>query len=43
MKFQIDEKNKMEMSDFVIMNNKTIDDLKKQVDFLSKVLKALQR
>ena len=42
MKFQIDEKNKMEMSDFVIMNNKTIDDLKKQVDFLSKVLKALQ-
>lgn len=42
MKFQIDEKRKMEMSDFVIMNNKTIDDLKKQVDFLSKVLKALQ-
>jgi len=42
MKFQIDEKNKMEMSDFVIMNNKTVDDLKKQVDFLSKVMKALQ-
>lgn len=42
MKFQIDEKSKMEMSDFVIMNNKTVDDLKKQVDFLSKVLKALQ-
>ncbi len=42
MKFQIDEKIKMEMSDFVIMNNKTIDDLKMQVDFMSKVLKALQ-
>ena len=42
MKFQIDEKNKMEMSDFVIMNNKTVNNLKKQVDFLSKVLKALQ-
>jgi len=43
MKFQIDEKNKMEMSDFVIMNNKTVDDLKKQVDFLGKVMKALQK
>lgn len=43
MKFQIDEKSKMEMSDFVIMNNKTIPDLKKQVDFLSMVLKALQK
>lgn len=43
MKFQIDEKKKMEMSDFVIMNNKTTDDLKKQVDFLSMVLKALQK
>ncbi|MEO6694875.1 MAG: dephospho-CoA kinase [Ignavibacteria bacterium] len=42
MKFQLDENRKMEMSDFVIMNNKTVDDLKKQVDFLSKVLKALQ-
>ena len=43
MKFQIDEKSKMEMSDFVIMNNKSIADLKKQVDFLSMVLKALQK
>ncbi|MBK7446617.1 MAG: dephospho-CoA kinase [Ignavibacteria bacterium] len=42
MKFQIDEKIKMEMSDFVIMNNKTVDDLKMQVEFMSKVLKALQ-
>ena len=42
MKFQIDEKIKMEMSDFVIMNNKTVEDLKMQVDFMSKVLKALQ-
>ncbi len=42
MKFQIDEKIKMEMSDFIIMNNKTVDDLKIQVNFMSKVLKALQ-
>lgn len=41
MKFQIDDKKKMEMSDFVIMNNKGIDELKKQVDFLSRVLKAM--
>ena len=41
MKFQIDEKSKMSMSDFVIMNNKSLDDLKIQVDFLGTVLKAL--
>ncbi|HQY21293.1 MAG TPA: dephospho-CoA kinase [Ignavibacteria bacterium] len=41
MKFQIDERKKMEMSDFVIINNKTLKDLKIQVDFLSKILKAL--
>ena len=43
MKFQMDERKKLAMSDFVIMNNKTIDDLKVQVDFLSTVLKALAR
>lgn len=42
MKFQLDDKSKMEMSDFIIINNKTEDYLKKQVDFLSMVLKALQ-
>jgi len=41
MKFQIDEKKKMELSDFVIINNKSLKDLKIQVDFLSKILKAL--
>ena len=41
MKFQIDERKKMEMSDFVIINNKTVKELKIQVDFLSTVLKAL--
>lgn len=41
MKFQMDEKKKMEMSDFVLVNNKTLSDLKVQVDFLSTVLKAL--
>ena len=41
MKFQIDDKRKMSMSDFVIINNKTLKDLKMQVDFLSTVLNAL--
>lgn len=42
MKFQMDDKSKMAMSDFVIINNKKLSDLKIQVDFLSKVLKALK-
>ncbi|MEO8446468.1 MAG: dephospho-CoA kinase [bacterium] len=42
MKFQIDEKEKMTMSDFVVMNNKTLEDLKVQVDFLGTVLKSLK-
>lgn len=41
MKYQLEDKKKMEMSDFVIMNNKSLEELKKQVDFLSRVLKAL--
>jgi dephospho-CoA kinase len=41
MKFQIDDKSKISMSDFVLVNNKTLEDLKIQVDFLSKLLKAL--
>lgn len=41
MKFQIDDKSKMSMSDFVIINNKTLNDLKIQVEFLSTVLNAL--
>ncbi|MCB0728605.1 MAG: dephospho-CoA kinase [Ignavibacteriae bacterium] len=42
MKFQMDDKSKMAMSDFVIVNNKKLSDLKIQVDFLSKILKALK-
>lgn len=42
MKFQFDDKSKMELSDFVIINNKSEEDLKNQVGFLSMVLKALQ-
>lgn len=41
MKFQIDEKKKMAMSDFVVMNNKSLEDLKLQVDFLSTVIKQI--
>lgn len=43
MKFQIDEKKKMAMSDFVLMNNRTLKDLKVQVDFLSTVLKSMAK
>ncbi len=40
MKFQIDERKKMSMSDFVLINNKTLEDLKIQVNFLGKLLKT---
>jgi dephospho-CoA kinase len=43
MKFQWDEKKKMAMSDFVLMNDRTPEDLKIQVDFLSTVLKAMKK
>ncbi|MCX6166025.1 MAG: dephospho-CoA kinase, partial [Ignavibacteriae bacterium] len=42
MKFQLDEKQKIERSDFIIVNNKTIKDLKDDIEFLSKVLKFLK-
>jgi dephospho-CoA kinase len=41
MKFQMDERKKLEKADFVITNNKSIDDLKIQVDFLGRVLKSM--
>lgn len=42
MKFQLDEKQKIERSDFIIVNNKTIEDLEEDIEFLSKVLKFLK-
>lgn len=42
MKFQIDEKIKIEKSDFVIVNNKTLEELTKEVEFFSKILNALK-
>lgn len=41
MSFQLDEKEKIERSDFVVVNNKPLDDLEKDVEFLSKILKLL--
>ena len=41
MKFQIDEKTKIEKSDFVIINNKSLEHLERQVELFSKVLKLL--
>lgn len=41
MGFQLDEKEKIERSDFVVVNNKPIDDLEKDIEFLSKILKLL--
>lgn len=43
MKFQLPEKTKLQLSDFVILNNKSHEELKKQVEFLGRVLKALHK
>ncbi|MCX6160685.1 MAG: dephospho-CoA kinase [Ignavibacteriae bacterium] len=42
MRFQLDEKLKIEKSDFVIVNNKSIEDLESDVEFFSKVLRVLR-
>jgi len=42
MKFQLDEKIKIEKSDFIIVNNKTIEDLEEDIEFLGKVLTFLK-
>lgn len=43
MHFQLDEKEKIEKSDFVIVNNKELKDLEAQTIFIGKVLKALKK
>ncbi|HRE41120.1 MAG TPA: dephospho-CoA kinase [Ignavibacteria bacterium] len=42
MKYQYDDKKNMENSDFVLVNNKDIDNLESQVEFLVRVLNALK-
>lgn len=42
MNFQIDERIKIEKSDFVVVNNKKFEDLEKEVEFLSRLVKALK-
>lgn len=42
MKFQLDEKVKIEKSDFVLVNNKSLDDLDKDMELFSKVLNILK-
>ena len=41
MKYQIEDKKKLEMSDFVVVNNKTEEQLDEQIDFLARLLKSL--
>ena len=41
MKYQIDDKKKLELSDFVLVNNKTEEQLDDQIDFLARLLKSL--
>ena len=43
MHYQMDEKDKIENSDFVIVNNKSLEDLEAQTIFIGKVLKALKK
>ncbi len=42
MKFQLDEKIKIEKSDFVIVNNKSLEELTEEVEFFSRILNALK-
>jgi len=42
MSFQLDEKLKIEKSDFVIVNNKSFEDLEKDVEFFGKILRILK-
>lgn len=42
MSYQLDEKIKIEKSDFVVVNNKSFEDLEKDVLFLGKLLKFLK-
>lgn len=41
MKYQLEDEKKMELADFVIMNGKSLAELKQKVDFLSKVFKSM--
>jgi dephospho-CoA kinase len=43
MHYQMDEKEKIENSDFVIVNNKSLEALEAQTMFIGKVLKALKK
>lgn len=43
MKYQIDDKEKLELSDFVLVNNKTEKQLDGQIDFLARLLKSLSK
>jgi dephospho-CoA kinase len=43
MKYQIDDKEKLELSDFVLVNNKTEKELDAQIDFLARLLKSLSK
>jgi len=40
-KYQIDEREKIEKADFVIINNKSIDGLNENIDFFSNIIKNL--
>jgi dephospho-CoA kinase len=43
MKYQIDDKQKLELSDFVLVNNKSEEQLDEQIDFLARLLKSLSQ
>jgi len=42
MKYQLDEKIKIEKSDFIIVNNKSLEELSREVEFFSNILNALK-
>lgn len=43
MKYQMDERKKIEKADFVIINNKSLDGLSKEIELFIKILKVLKK
>ena len=43
MKYQMDERKKMDRSDIIIMNNKSMEGLTEQIDYVGKLIRLLEK
>ena len=43
MKYQMDERKKMERADIIIMNNKNMEGFSEQIDYVGKLLSSLEK